>query len=262
MDGSLLLLRVALGFYAVAFLGTFLPAGPGRRRWVRWTPWLAAAGGLAQTGSIVALGVALHRCPVGSLPEVLSLLAWATILVYTVIAWRYRIEVLHAIILPLVLVVLFVSDFLPSQVVPIAAPLRPWLRPLHIFVIVLGVAALFITFAASLVYVLVDRALKAKRPARFFLVLPSLERCDDVGRTSLFWAYPLLTLGIITGAIFSATLSGHFWTWKPEETLAVLSWVILGAVVAARLIWGWRGRKASILTLVGCTAVFLRMLGI
>ncbi len=262
MDWSLLLLRVALFFYAIAFLNTFLPAWPGRRRSVRWTPWMAAAGGLAHTGSITALGVALHRCPVGSLPEVLSLLAWTTILVYIVIAWRYRIEVLHAIILPIVLVVLFVSDILPSEVVPIAAPLRPWLRPLHIFVIVLGVAALFITFAASLVYVLVDRGLKAKRPARFFLVLPSLERCEDVGRTSLFWAYPLLTLGIVTGAIFSASLHGRFWTWEPEEALAIFSWLILGMVVAARLVWGWRGRRASILTLVGCAAVFLRMLGV
>ncbi len=262
MDWSLLLLRGALLFYALAFVNTFVPVLTGGRRTARFTPWLAVAGAFAHTGAIVTLGLALDRCPVGTLPEVLSILAWTTVLVYLVIVWRYRIEVLHAIILPMVLVVLFVSDLLPGQVVPIAEPLRPWLRPLHIFVIVLAVAALFITFAASLVYVLVDRALKAKRPARFFLALPSLERCENVGRTSLFWAYPLLTLGIITGAIFSASLYGHFWTWKPQETLAILSWMILGIVVVARLGWGWRGRKAAILTIVGFAAVFLRMLGI
>jgi len=262
MNWSLLLLRVALLFYALAFVATFVPVLSGSRRTVRVTPWLAAAGVLAHTGALLALGLALGRCPLGTLPEVLSVLAWAVVLVYLGMVWRYRLEVLHAIILPLVLVVLFVSNVLPEEVVPIAAPLRPWLRPLHLTVIIFGMAALFVTFAASLVYVLVDRALKAKRPARFFLALPSLETSESVGRTSLFWAYPLLTLGIVTGAIYSAGLTGHFWSWRSRETLAVLAWLILGVVVVARLAWGWRGRKAAILTIVGFAAVFLRMLGI
>src|SRR5206468_2391709 len=173
-----------------------------------------------------------------------------------------RLEVLHAIILPMILVVLIGSGLVPGGVVPIAEPLRPPLLRVHITIIVLGVAALCITFAASLIYVLVDRALKAKRPARFFMALPSLERCETIGRISLLWAFPLLTLGIVTGAVVSASLTGHFWTWQPRETLAVLSWLTLGAVVVARLGWGWRGRQAAILTIIGFGLVFLRMLGV
>ena len=263
MDWSLVLLRVALLFYALAFVTTFVPVlRAGERRALRATPWLAGAGVLAHSGALVALGVVLGRCPLATLPEVLSALAWTAILIELFIAWRYRLQVLHAIILPLVLVVLFVSDLLPPGVVPVGGPLKPWLRPLHIFVILLGVAALFITFAASLIYVLVDRALKAKRPARFFMALPSLERCETIGRISLLWAFPLLTLGIVTGAVVSASLTGHFWTWQPRETLAVLSWLTLGAVVVARLGWGWRGRQAAILTIIGFGLVFLRMLGV
>lgn len=262
MDWSLGLLRVALLFYALAFVATFIPVLSGSRRLVRAAPWLAAAGAVAHTGALFALGVSLGRCPLATLPEVLSVLAWTSVLVYLVIVWRYRLEVLHAVILPMVLVVLFVSDLLPAGVVPVAEPLRPWLRPLHVFVIVLGVAGLFITFAASLIYVLVDRALKAKRPARFVLALPPLESCERIGRISLLWAFPLLTLGIVTGAVVSASQTGHFWTWQSRETLAVLSWLILGAVVVARLGWGWRGRKVAILTIIGFGMVFLRMLGI
>jgi ABC-type uncharacterized transport system permease subunit len=129
-------------------------------------------------------------------------------------------------------------------------------------VIVLAVAALFLAFATSLVYVLIDRALKSKRPARFFLRLPSLERCDVVARTALLWAFPVLTLGIITGAIASAALGNAAWAWHPRETLAILAWVILGIVVVARLGWGWRGRNAALLTITGFTALLLRMLGV
>lgn len=262
MDWSLLLLRGALILYALAFVNTIVPVLTGNRRTARLTPWIAGSGALAHAAALLTLGLALGRCPLSTLPEVLSVLAWTIVLVYLgLVAWL-RIEVLHAIILPMILVVLVGSGLVPGGVVPIAEPLRPPLLRVHITIIVLGVAALCITFAASLVYVLVDRGLKAKRPARFFLALPSLERCDSIGRTSLLWAFSLLTLGIITGSLVSVTLTGHYWTWRSREGLAMLAWLILAGVVVARLGWGWRGRKAAIMTIVGFAAVFLRMFGI
>jgi ABC-type uncharacterized transport system permease subunit len=262
MEWSLRLLRVALVFYCLGFVSCFVPVLAGGSRTVRLTPWLAAAGAIAHTGALVALGVALGRCPLVTLPEILSAVGWAAVLIYLVTYVRYRIEVLHVIILPLVLVVLFVSNLLPEALVPVAEPLRPSLLRFHVGVIVLAVAALFVTFAASLVYILVDRALKAKRRARFFLKLPSLERCDRIGKVSLLWAFPLLTLGIITGATVSASVHRTLWTWEPRETLAVLAWVILGVVVVARIGWGWRGRNAALLTILGFCAILVRMLGV
>jgi ABC-type uncharacterized transport system permease subunit len=262
MDLSLLLLRVALAFYCLGFLSTFVPLLTRRRGATAIAPWLAAAGAVAHTGALIALGVALGRCPLVTPPEVLSALAWAAILIYLGTYWWYRLEVLHVLILPLVLVVLVVSNLLPAGVVPASAPLGQTAVRVHLTVIILAVGALFVSFAASLAYVLVDRALKAKRPARFVTRLPALESCDGVGRRSLLWAYPLLTLGIVTGAVASAALNRTFWDWQPRETLALLAWVILGVVVVARLGWGWRGRSSAILTLIGVFSVLLRMLGV
>ena len=261
MDWSLILLRVALLSYILGFLIAFIPRRAGGAAPVRLTPWLAALGLAAHSGALVALGVRLQRCPLGTLPEVLTAVAWAAVGVYLIAFWRYRLEVLHVIILPLVLVLLFISGLLPQELLPVSDPMRVSLLRLHISVVILSVAGLCITFAASLLYLLIDRALKAKRPARFVLKLPSLERCDRLGQSSLMWAFPLLTLGIISGALYSASRNGTFWTWDRQETLAVLAWGILGVVVVARLGWGWRGRKAAILTIVGFTAVILRMLG-
>ena len=262
MDWSLFLLRIALLAYTLGFLTALIPLLSSGRRAVGFTPWLAAAGALAHSGAIIALGFSLGRCPLATLPEVLSALAWAAILVYLVAWIRYRLDVLHIIVLPLAIVVLFVSKAVPQDVIPLAEQIRPSVLRLHLTAIIFGVAALFITFAASLVFILVDRALKAKRRARFFLALPSLERCDHIGQMSLSWAFPLLTLGIITGAVVKAGETGTLWSWEPRETLSVIAWAILAVVLVARLGWGWRGRKAAILTIVGFTAVFLRMLGV
>jgi len=261
MDWSLALLRIALGFYCLGFVTSFVPV-PARLTIGRLTPWLAILGWVAHTGALVSLGVALKRCPLATLPEVLSALAWSAVLVYLAAFWRWRLEVLHVVILPLVLIVLFVSGLLPPDVIPVTESLRPSLLRFHLTVIIFGVAALFITFAASVAYVLLDRALKSKSPARSSLKLPSLESCDSVGQASLLWAFPLMTLGIITGAVVSASINHTFWAWQPRETLAVLAWAILAVVVVARLGWGWRGRKVALLTIVAFGFVLLRMLGV
>ncbi len=261
MDWSLLLLRAALLFYVLGLIVTFVPLLTGAHRPPRLTDWLVGAGAGLHTAAVVALGVRLGRCPLESLPEVLSAVAWTSVIVYLVVAWRYRLAVLHLIVLPLVLVVLFISNLLPQGFMPVSEGLRAPVLRVHLTAIILAVAGLFVTFAASLVYVLVDRTLKLKRPARFFLTLPSLEKCDAVGQVSLLWAFPLLTFGIISGAVVSASLYGTYWAWQPRENLAILAWGILAIVVVARLAWGWRGRKPAILTLCGVGAILLRMIG-
>jgi len=262
MDLSLILLRIALLCYGLGFLTVLIPLLGGSRRAVKITPWLAGAGAIAHTAAMVALSLTLGRCPVETLPEVLSALAWVSVLIYLAAWARYRHDVLHLIILPLVLVIMVVSKVLPPEMVPLSEGIRPTVLRFHLTAIIFGVAALFITFAASLVYVLVDRALKSKRTPRFSLSLPSLNRSDAIARLSLMWAFPILTIGIVTGAILNAAETGTYWSWNSRESLSVIAWVILAIVVVARVGWGWRGRKAAILTIFGFAAVLLRMLGV
>ncbi|PYT38272.1 MAG: hypothetical protein DMF52_00025 [Acidobacteria bacterium] len=260
MHWSLLLLRIALVFYCLGFVSSFAPVLT-RLKTGRLTPWLALAGWAAHTGALAALGTELRRCPLATAPEVLSALAWSAVLVYLAAYWRYRLDVLHVVMMPLVLVVMFVSDLLPEDVVPVSSSLQPSLLRFHITVIIFAVAALSISFASSVAYILLDRALKSKRPSRPGLRLPSLESCDSVGQISLLWAFPLMTLGIVTGAIVSAGINHTFWAWQPKETLAVVAWILLAVIMAARLGWGWRGRNAALLTIAAFSAVLLRMLG-
>ena len=261
MDVALILLRAALLLYAAGFAAAVTRVlrdqPPGRTL----AGWLATGGVACHTGALLALGWGLKRCPLATLPEVLSAVAWATVLVSLVIFRLYRVEILHLIVLPTAVVVLMISKILPGDVVPLSASLQASALRFHLTAIILGVAALTTTFATSLLYLVVDRGLKAKRPVRFFRSLPSLERCDRIARLSLLWAFPLLTLGIVTGTIVNEAKYGTPWGWQPRETVAVLAWLLLGVVVVARLGWGWRGRKLAYLTLLGFGMVFLRMLG-
>lgn len=262
MQAALIFMRAALVLYAAGFAIAVLAVVREGTRAARWTPWLATAGAVLHTAGMLALGWGLQRCPLGTLPEVLAALSWIAVLVYLFVWWRWRVQVLHLVVLPLAMIVLLIAKILPQGMFPVAPEMQSSLLRVHLGFIIFGVSGLFVTFAASLVYLVVDRALKAKKPARFFRALPSLEGCDRMGRLSLLSAFPLLTFGIVTGAIVNDAKYGTPWAWQPRETLAILAWLILAIVLVARVGWGWRGRKPALLTLLGFGLVFLRMFGV
>ena len=56
-----------------------------------------------------------------------------------------------------------------------------------------------LSFGASLLYLLQERRLKAKKPSSLISFLPALEVIDQIGYRSLLLGFPFMTLGLITG---------------------------------------------------------------
>ncbi len=204
MGTTLFLLRMAVGFYILAAGCAFAALVLNLRRLVLWAPVLASMGLLAHGAQLAIEGAHLGGLPVRDYRDVISLLCAAAILVYLVSFARLRLDVLGVIILPVVLILLFISNLLPNDVLPVSRDMEKVLMNFHISIAVLGAAALFLTFAASVLYLVQEHHLKEKRPARLGRRLPSLERCDSMSKLSLQWGFPLLTLTIVTGGIWSA----------------------------------------------------------
>jgi ABC-type uncharacterized transport system permease subunit len=262
MNMMLLFLRAAVGFYVLATASAFAVLVLKLRKLVPWTPILAAVGLTAHLAHLILVGISLGGLPLRDYRDVLSLLIAAAVIVYLIAFLRTRFEVLAVVFLPLILILIFISNLLPNDVLPVSRDLEKLLMSFHIFIAVLGASALFLTFAASVLYLVQERGLKEKRPARFGASLPSLERCDSIGQWSLMWGFPLLTLTIVTGGIWSANFRSRYWLWEGKETFALLAWMILGLIITARLLRGWRGRKAAYLTIIAFAALILRMIGV
>jgi len=262
MDSGLFLLRAAVAFYVLAAASAFASLIFRLRKLVPWTLLLAGIGFISHLAHLFGRGMTVGGLPAGDYRDLLSLLCWAAVLVYLISSIRHQLDILGIVILPLVLVLLFVSNLLPREVLPVPRNLGGMLLNLHILIAVLGVAALFLTFAASVFYLVQERGLKGKRPGRLRLTLPSLEKCDTIGNFSLMWGFPLLTVTIITGAVWNANFKNRYWLWETKETFALLAWIILGLILCARYLSGWRGRKAAYLTIVAFAALLLRMIGV
>jgi ABC-type uncharacterized transport system permease subunit len=259
------LLALTLLLYVLATFFAFPSLIRRRDKRNHWTPALAAVGLVVHMASLIQQGVAAGRCPVLDRSATMSFFSWLIVLIY-VIAWtRSRMQVLSVILPALAVIVFLTSNFLelvlPPQPIQLGATEQTSLFAFHVTVSMIGVAALFLTFASSVTYLLQDRILKSKRHGSWLQVLPPLNRCDRLVVQSLMWGFPLLTVGIITGSVLSASRTGHFWSWRWDEAFSIVAWGIFAVILWARSARGWRGRKSAYLTLVGVLAGVLTMAG-
>ena len=72
----------------------------------------------------------------------------------------------------------------------------------------------------------------------------------------------MVTIGIVTGAIWADQAWGSWWSWDPKETWSFITWLFYGAYLHTRLTWGWRGRHSAVLAVIGMVVVLFTYLGV
>jgi len=222
--------------------------------------------GMTATGfasHTIALGARMSGATEVSLPgfqEALSFFSWVLILVFLVVEFRHRLHVLGSFILPLALVSLVSAAALPET----APALTPVFRTLwvHVTLSMLGTVGFAIAFVAGLMYLIQDGLLKSKRFNVLYSKLPALDFLDHLNQQSIVTGFPLLTLGIITGALSAEFSRGSYLNWNPEQTGALVTWVFYFGVLMGRLTVGWRAKRAAYLTIIGFAGVILTLIGV
>lgn len=102
----------------------------------------------------------------------------------------------------------------------------------------------------ALIYLWQDWRLRSKKLG-CPLELPSIHTLDDWGVRLLTTAFILMTGGMIAGSVMARQLWGAYWYLDARQVWSVLVWILFAAVLIARFFAGWRGRKASIISVAG-----------
>jgi cytochrome c-type biogenesis protein CcsB len=93
-------------------------------------------------------------------------------------------------------------------------------------------------------------------------LFPNVKILDDLNYRSIMVGFPLLTLGIVTGAAWANYAWGTYWSWDPKETWSLITWFVYAAFLHARFTAGWRGKKSALLSIVGFAAVLFTYIGV
>ena len=89
-----------------------------------------------------------------------------------------------------------------------------------------------------------------------------LESVDNLSYRTISFGFPLLTIGIIAGAVWANEAWGSYWSWDPKETWALITWLVFASYLHARITKSWQGKKPAIIASVGFVVVWICYLGV
>ena len=283
-------LVTSLGFSAFVLLLLALPIGFWSVSSAKSSPivrLLVASANLLLTAQLVLRWWQSGHFPISNLYESLCFLAWACTLTQLLVERSWSSPIVMAAATPMGLgCIAFASFALPDQLQE-AAPLVPALRSswlvMHVSVIMVSYAALLVGSLLSLAVLFTDRGdsleLRSSsigsggyRKAQVAssgdvlqlqsIQLTTSEQADNLSYRTITVGFLLLTVGIISGAVWANEAWGSWWSWDPKETWALICWLVYAAYLHTRLSRGWQGRRPALVAVAGLVVIAVCYIGV
>jgi cytochrome c-type biogenesis protein CcsB len=257
-----ILFELALTFYFAATIISIVDIFKGGKESSRLMLFATGAGFIIHSVSIIYRYIAAGHLPITSMHEASSFFAWCIVLIFFFLEYRYKIGIMGSFILPMVFILMLSSSVLPREIRPLSPVLQSYWLGIHTFLAFLGNAAFAVACGIGIMYLLQEHYLKSKHLGDLFKRLPSLQVLDEINYKLITLGFPLLTLAIITGALWAESAWGSYWRWDPKEVWSLITWFIYALVLHVRLTAGWRGKRAAILSIIGFLVILFTFFGV
>jgi cytochrome c-type biogenesis protein CcsB len=269
--GGVMLLYLAVG---LLFLAAGLWISPAFNRWARvlfvaglaahtvallgrwWQSYHLALGHTPLTGLGEKLRLVILQAPMSNFYESLVFFAWCLPFLAILTFRRYLRDYLGTVVALAACLLLAYASLggVDSKIKPLMPALKSnWLL-FHVVTCFLGYAAFTLGFGVAITYLVQE---KRPRPS-----LPPLPELDRLIYRATVVGFLLLTLGILTGAVWAETAWGRYWSWDPKETWSLITWLVYATLLHARLVKGWQGRRIAWLAVLGFGAVLFTYFGV
>jgi len=232
---------------------------------------VAYGGLLAQTVAIAlrwkeSYDIGVGHAPLSNLYESVVFFSWTIVLIYALLDIKYKYRVIGAFVMPFALLGMAWAQLgMNNSIEPLVPALQSnWLL-YHVVTCFLGYAAFAVACGISIMYLIkAGSEESADKPAGSALLpmFPPIKVLDDLNYRAIMIGFPLLTLGIITGAAWANYAWGTYWSWDPKETWSLIVWFVYAAFLHARITKGWVGKRAAWLSIIGFAATIFCYLGV
>lgn len=192
--------------------------------------------------------------PSGSLFAV----SWVLAIFYLYGSLHHARQAWAVFVLPVVLGLVWLGFVLSSKTVVGDTPSVPdWLignrfwGTIHGLLLLLSAVGISIGFLASVMYLIQAARLKKKANPRGGMKMLSLERLEAMNRRALNLTFPLLTLGLLLGAVLLKQYHGLAENWFSVKILGTVGlWLVFLVLLYARYAVHVPGRRLARLTIV------------
>nr|YP_009455792.1 cytochrome c biogenesis protein [Dictyopteris divaricata]YP_010205298.1 cytochrome c biogenesis protein [Grateloupia livida]AQZ25009.1 cytochrome c biogenesis protein [Dictyopteris divaricata]UAV85867.1 cytochrome c biogenesis protein [Grateloupia livida] len=228
--------------------------------------------------------------PISNLYESLLFLSCLLLIIHQILEYQTQSRIFGALLLPSILFITSFADLTLPLEMQKATALVPslqsnWLM-MHVSLMLLSYAILLLGSLFSIIFLVlflpserkneINDKLKIKTITKksifafynikaFEPYIPSTEFLfilDNWSYKMISLGFPLLTIGIIAGAVWANEAWGSYWSWDPKETWALITWLVFAAYLHIRLIKGWSGKGPAILASLGFFFIWVCYLGV
>jgi len=249
--------------------GTYIAAMYGKKETLaRIGTWICVAAAVVSTA---ALGVrwaesykmGIGRIPVTNLYESLVFFAWSVNLFYLFVEWKYKSRAFGAFVMPIAFATMLFAFTNESGIQPLVPALQSYWLHAHVITCFISYASFALSCAMSIIYLVKLREKeKGQQGTRLTTLFPSLDSLDGLVYKTIVVGFPLLTLGIVTGAAWANYAWGSYWSWDPKETWSLITWFVYAIFLHARFAREWRGKRTALLSIIGFAAVIFTYFGV
>ncbi len=204
----------------------------------------------------------IGHAPLTNLYESLIFFAWAIIFLYLIVEFKTKNRSPGVFTTPVAFLIMAYASYggMESRITPLIPALKSnWLIA-HVVTCFVGYGAFALAFSLSIMYLLKQR--KENPNSSILNIIPPVHILDELTYQIIAIGFVMLTLGIITGAVWAHYAWGRYWGWDPKETWSLITWLIYGAFLHGRYVRGWRGRLLAVLSIVGFLSVIFTYLGV
>ena len=206
------------------------------------------------TASLVFRAIASGHGPFSNMYEFSLAFSWGALALYLYFELRYRLRTLALLVLPIALGLLVYATTVPSDITPLVPALQnDLLLTVHVAVAIVAYGAFALAFGTAVLY-LIQRRDRIRW-------LPRSTVLDEMGYKAVMVGFPMMALVIILGALWADIAWGTYWSWDPKETASLVTWLIYGGYLHARVLRGWRGQRSAVLLILGFAATLFTYYG-
>jgi cytochrome c-type biogenesis protein CcsB len=261
LDG--LLLAIALAAYVLGALALMLFFFTRQPIYRTLGAPLAIAGCVAQFVQLAVRFETTHVWPLLNLYGSLSLFSAMSVAIFIVFAYRYNLWFAGGFVLALAAIFLAYGVTWNEGTMPPVPSLQSYWAKIHVPIVVSSYAAFLVAFVFSCIYLLKFYAQRAGGAASGWLEsLPALPQLDVIIYRAVAIGLPLISVGIITGAMWAHEAWGAYWQWDPKETAALFSWIVYLGYMHLHTRHAWRGLRTSWVSVIGFLSIIFCYLGV
>ena len=233
--------NISMAIYLFCFLG-YLIFTASRNKIIGTLPTcLLIIGLVIHSAGLLARWLETHHTGYGYVPlsnmyESLIFFSWAIVLIYLILEFKYRQKIIGVFITPFAFLAIALTSIVPgidAKITPLMPALQSNWLAIHVTTCFFGYASFAVSFGVSILYLIRDGEGSSKEGSSKWL--PSTPVLDEINYKSIVIGFPMLSLGIVTGAAWANYAWGSYWSWDPKETWSLITWFVYAAFLHARL---------------------------